>query len=179
MRILKWSLGLVLLLLVGGFLHWTLPSRDIVRIVDTEVARMDYRTTDATGDEVVRTRDVRFIEAVWPDGAPRVYRNEDTGWGWPFYFKFDSANLHAEAQSMVSSAEDPRWVIVTHYGWRIPMFSMFPNAVSIRPAEAPDQTLVPWFNMTVVALLIVGALVLWRILRIAFARLRGRRGSAP
>ena len=177
MRAGKWGLGLGLLLLVAGFLHWTLPSRDIVRVVDTEVVRMDYRATGATGDALVRTRDVRFIEAVWPDGSPRVYRNEDTGWGWPPYFKFDSANLHAEAQSLVSAAEDPRWVIVTHYGWRIPILSMFPNAVSIRPAEAPDQTLVPWFNMIAIALLAILALVLWRMARIAFARLRGRRGG--
>lgn len=174
MRALKWIVGLSLLAVIGAFLHYSLPSRDIVRIVDTEVARMDYRTTDAAGNEVVRTRDVRFIEAVWPDGSPRVYRNEDTDWGWPPYLKFDSANLHAEAQNAASTDDRPRWMIVTHYGWRIPVFSMFPNALAIRPAEAPDQTLVPWFNIVVLVLLVVGALVLRRVLIILGTRLRAR-----
>ena len=31
---------------------------------------------------------------------------------------------------------DPRWMIVKHYGWRIPIFSAFPNVLSIEPAEA-------------------------------------------
>lgn len=177
MRALKWGVGIVLLLLVAGFLHYSLPSRDIVRVIDTEVARMDVTTTDAYGEEIVRTRDVRFIEAVWPDGSPRVYRNEDTGWGWPPYLKFDSANLHAEAQSMASTAEDPKWVIVTHYGWRIPVLSMFPNALSIRPAEGPDQVLVPWVNIVLIALLVIGALVLRRFVLIGLARLRGRRSG--
>ena len=177
MRAIKWIVGVTLALIVGGFLHFYLPSRDIVRIVDTEVVRMDARATDASGERAVLTRDVRFIEAVWPDGAPRVYRNEDTGWGWPPYFKFDSANLHAEAQSLASSADDPVWVVVRHYGWRIPIFSMFPNATSIRRADGPEETLVPWFNLVLLALIVIGAGVLWRLARIGIARLRGRRAG--
>lgn len=170
LRTLKWIGGLLILAALAGFLQWSLPSRDIVRIIGTEVARMDYRTTDAAGNKVVRTRDVRFIEAVWPDGAPRVYRNEDTDWGWPPYLKFDSANLHAEAQDRISAAAAPRWVIVTHYGWRIPMFSMFPNAVGIEETDDPNQTLIPWFNIVILSLLVVGALVLWRLAILLFRR---------
>ena len=45
-----------------------------------------------------------------------VYRNEDTGWGWPPYFKFDTKNLQTEAADLISSKEEPQWVILTHYG---------------------------------------------------------------
>ena len=177
MRAVKWIVGIVLVLLVGGFLAFYLPSRDIVRIVDTEVVRMDASATGDDGVRVTFTRDVRFIEAVWPDGAERVYRNEDTGWGWPPYFKFDSANLAAEAKSLASTADDPVWVIVRHYGWRIPMFSMFPNATAISRAEGPEQRLVPWFNLVLLGLIAIGAGILWRLLRIGIARLRGRRAG--
>lgn len=177
MRALKWAFGLALLLGVAVFLHYSLPSRDVVRVIGTEVARMDFQTTDRSGNEITRTRDVRFIEAVWPDGSPRVYRNEDTDWGWPPYFKFDSANLHAEAQNLASSADAPRWVIVKHYGWRIPMFSMFPNAISISAAEGPDQTLVPWFNIILIVLLVIGVLVLRRIAIIVYQRIRTQLSS--
>ena len=81
---------------------------------------------DLTGDglpELVLTSNLE---------GTRVYRNEETDWGFPWYFKFDSGNLQAEAQSLVSSAEAPKWVLVTHYGWRIPMLSMFPNVVELK-----------------------------------------------
>ncbi len=46
-----------------------------------------------------------------------VYRNEDTGWGWPSYFKFDTANLQTEADDLSSTAarsqmggDDPLWL---------------------------------------------------------------------
>jgi len=151
MRYALWTLVAVLVLAVGGFLHWSLPSRDIVRILGTEV----QRRTEGSGPEgQVRVTDVRYVKAVAPDGAPRVYRNEDTGWGWPPFFKFDSANLAARADNAVSSEADPNWMIVRHYGWRIPLISAFPNALSIRPAAGPDQTLVPWTAIVVVVLLL-------------------------
>ncbi|MFW5678735.1 MAG: DUF1523 family protein [Pseudomonadota bacterium] len=164
MRYAKWTLIALAVAFVAGFVHWSLPSRDIVRIVDTEIRRSDMTGT-VEGREVVRTQDVRFIAAVTPSGSPRVYRNQDTGFGWPPFFKFDSANLAARAQDVISSEDDPRWMIVTHYGWRIPMISAFPNAVSVRPATGPEQTLIPWLNMALLALLAVVAFVLWRRVR--------------
>jgi hypothetical protein len=145
--------GLVLALAFAALLHWTLPSRDIVRILGTEVARSKAETTTQGGQVVSVARDVRFIQAVTPGGATRVYRNEDTNWGWPPFFKFDSADLGARAETLRSDEANPRWVIVTHYGWRIPMLSAFPNAVAIRPADGPDQRLIPWFNMGLLAAL--------------------------
>jgi len=154
----------ILLAAVAAFLHYNLPQRDVVQIVGTEVSREDVEQPDGT----TITRDVRFINARSEGGAPRVYRNEDTGWGWPPYFKFDTGNLQAEAQSM---AKSDQWVAVTHYGWRIPMLSMYPNAVWMRPAEGADVRLIPWFN--IVFLVLLAALV-WGIWR-RIQRFRNRR----
>src|SRR5699024_9254567 len=101
-------------------------------------------------------------KTVEPDGDPRVYRNEDNGW----YFKFDSSNLDTEASNMVSTEAQPRWVAVTHYGWRIPLFSMYPNALSMEQVSGPDAALFPWLNIIVVVILIVVILVLWRVFMI-------------
>lgn len=165
---LKIAAWMVALAVVAGFLHYNLPQRDVVRIVGTDVVRQDVQATDAQGKSVTRSRDVRFIYAKTPDGAARVYRNEDTGWGWPPYFKFDTADLAAKASDLVSTADRPEWVVVRHYGWRIPMFSMYPNAVSIRPATGPHEEMFPWFNLVVVTLLGLAALFAWRLLMLAF-----------
>ncbi|MEO1091513.1 MAG: DUF1523 family protein [Pseudomonadota bacterium] len=170
MRTAKWTVIAVLLAAIAAFLNWSLPSRDIVRILETDVVRRTEQVTTNEGAERSRTQDVRYINAIDTGGHPRVYRNEDTGWGWPPFFKFDSANLAARATDAVSTEEAPRWMILTSYGWRVPMFSMFPNAVSINEADGPDQMLIPWFNIVVLVVLGVAAFLLWRWL----GRLVGR-----
>lgn len=170
MRKIIWSLLVLLLFLVGGLLHWTLPSRDVVRILGTDVVRQQAVVSNERGEDITRSQDVRYINAVTPDGTARVYRNQDTGWGWPPYFKFDTANLAAEAQDAVSTAESPDWVVVKHYGWRVPLFSTFPNVLSIEPAEGPDQTLIPWLKIVVLVLLVAVAAYLWWWLHNVFKR---------
>jgi len=165
---LKALLGVAAFLLIAAVLHYSLPSRDIVRIVGTDVVRKDVERRDAQGDPVTVTRDVRFIYAKWPGGGDRVYRNEDTDWGWPPYFKFDTANLAAAATDLVSTSDVPVWVVIRHYGWRIPVLSMFPNALSLRPATGPDESLRPWFNILFIALMVLTVLIVRRILIILF-----------
>jgi hypothetical protein len=165
---LRAAVGIVAFLLIAGFLHYSLPSRDIVRIVGTDVVRKDVERRDAQGDPVTMTRDVRFIYAKWPGGGDRVYRNEDTGWGWPPYFKFDTANLAAAATDLVSASDAPEWVVIRHYGWRIPVLSMFPNALSLRQASGPDESLTPWFNILFITLLVLTVLIARRMLIILF-----------
>lgn len=172
MRYVKWTLLALILLTLGSFLQYTLPKYDVVRIVNTEVRRVDFGSNsifwshagsgDATGNV---NRDVFFIEAIRQNGKPIVYRNEDTGWIWPPYFKFDSANVQAIAQDFVSSQADPRWVAVRHYGWRLELFSIFPNATSIRPLGGPDERIVNWFNILFFVALAALFLWLWRVWR--------------
>ena len=172
MTYLKWAIRILLLLIVGGFLHYNLPDRDIVRIVDTNVRRVDFGANaifwqnSGAGDAVSTVnRDVFFIETIRPDGSPLVFRNEDTGWGWPPYFKFDTADLQTQARNLVSSESAPTWVAIRHYGWRTQLFSIFPNATSLKPVDGPDARLVPWFNIVFITLLVLISLTLWRLWR--------------
>ena len=100
-----------------------------------------------------------------------VYRNEDTGWGWPPYFKFDTSNLQAEAANLRSTAAEPDWVAIRHYGWRNELLSIFPNAVSAWPVAGPDVRMIPWFNIVVLVTLFA---VFWAI-RVRWKRFRENR----
>ncbi len=160
---IKWGLRILLVLIVGLFLHYTLPQRDVVQIINTYNKNtpiggnwMFYSIEDTgTGVETTAAiRDIRFIDAVFPDGqSVMVYRNEDTGWFWPPYFKWDSSTLQAEAQNLKSDKTNPQWVAITHYGWRLPIFSIFPNAVNVTPVDGPDVRLIPWLNIVILSFL--------------------------
>jgi hypothetical protein len=161
---IKWGLRILALVIVGLFLHYTLPQHDVVQIINTYNKNtpiganwMFYSIEDTgTGVETTATvRDIRFIDAVFPDGqSVMVYRNEDTGWFWPPYFKWDSSTLQAKAQNLKSEKANPQWVSITHYGWRLPIFSIFPNAVNITPVAGPDVTIIPWVNIILLVVLI-------------------------
>jgi hypothetical protein len=137
--------ALVVLTPIAAGLHYVLPRHDVVRIVNTEVRRVDASGKPVQGGERAdQTRDVYYIYAEKPDSRkPRVYRNEDTGWGFPFYFKFNSADVQAVAASI---AAEKGTALITKYGWRLQLFSWFPNAVSVRRWD-PAETVIPWFNI--------------------------------
>lgn len=156
---IKWIVGLLVLAVIAAALYYALPSRDVVRLVGTEVRLEAETRTAPDGSQQIFQDDVYFIKAISSDGAPRVYRNEDNGW----YLKFDSSNLDAKATNLVSTRDDPQWVVVTHYGWRIPLLSMYPNATSLEPAAGPDAVPFPWLNIIVIALIVLVVLVVWRI----------------
>lgn len=169
MRYFKWTAIATVALLVFGFLHYTLPQHDIARVVDTDVRRIDFGENSIfwaspdVGTEAALNRDVRFINTVRANGSTMVFRNEDTGWGWPPYFKLDSSNLQTEARDLASTSAAPQWVVVTHYGWRNEFMTIYPNAVGVRAVDSPDVRIIPWFN--IFFLIIVGLIAL-RIFRI-------------
>lgn len=144
MKIFKWIVGLALVLVIVLFTHYSLPGHDIVRIVGTDVTRQDSKSSKQN-DSAQTTKDVRFVNTIRPNGKVSVYRNEDTGWGWPPYFKFDTGNITAQAQAYEN--KDDLWVAVTHYGWRIEFLSIYPNVVKIKLVDGPDTQLIPWFNI--------------------------------
>lgn len=174
---LKWVFWGVFWAVILGFLHYTLPQHDIARITDTYEKRVDFGeisifwANSNSGNAAAPTnRDVFFIQAFRTNGKPMIYRNEDTGWGWPPYFKFDTSNLQAEASDLMSkrSASAAQWVSITHYGWRNEFLSIFPNAISVKPVSGPDVTIIPWFNiilLTVLAALFWGIWARWRKFR--------------
>ena len=184
-RYLNFAVMAIALLLVAAAAHYTLPQNDVVRVVNTEVRRVDLGETSRwfwarsdTGLSASDSRDIRFIETIRPDGDPMVYRNEDTGWGWPPYFKFDSANLQARAQDLISSREDPEWVAVRHYGWRSDIFSIFPNAVAVTPVAGPEVDIFPWrmvIALGVLVLIVLAVAVVLRLFRLAVLEPVGAR----
>ena len=170
MRYVKWTILFVLALFVFSFLHYSMPQRDIVRIVNTYEERQDLNDwtrmfwsvpDDQSG--TLSNRDVQFIQAVKANGKTMVYRNEDTGWGWPPYFKFDTANLYTEANDAKSTKDAPEWYAIKHYGWRNEFLSIFPNAVGLRPVDGPDARLIPWTNIIILIGLALFLLFLWRL----------------
>ena len=177
MRYIKWAFWTLVVLIIFSFFHYNLPQRDIVRIVNTYEERQDFGWNSIfwsgpnAGAGAAVNRDVLFIQTIKANGKPMVYRNEDTGWGWPPYFKFNTANLQTEAADAISSKAEPEWYAVTHYGWRNELISIFPNAIKIRPVTGPDVRLIPWAN--IVIFLVLGLLVLW-VWRI-WRRFRKRR----
>jgi hypothetical protein len=170
MRFLKWSFFGILTLFVLSFLHYTLPQHDIVRIVGTENRRMDlgenswFWAAPDVGTGSGASRDVFFINAVYPSGKTMEYRNEDTGWGWPPYFKMNSSSMNTEAKELQSTTAAPKWVAVTHYGWRNQLFTIFPNVIALREVAGPDTRIIPWVNiviLTFVALILFMARRMW------------------
>lgn len=189
LRYIGWVLRIVLWAAAVLFLHYVLPQRDIARVTLTDVIpnfQTDYPiffSQHDAGTAAQPTRPLRLISAerkqTWLFGLIRggdqtmVYRNEDTGWIWPPYFKFDSSDLQSEAEDLISRVEDPKWVVVTHYGWRIRFITIYPNAISIRQVEGPDAVLIPWFNIIFLSVL---AAICWAI-RVRWRRFRDRRIS--
>jgi hypothetical protein len=170
MRYVKWTFFSIIAVLLFSFFHYTLPQHDIVRIVGTENRRIDFGensffwASPDVGTSAGTNRDIRFINAEKPNGKIIVYRNEDTGWGWPPYFKLDSSNLQAEAQALISNDKaNTIWASITHYGWRNEFFTIYPNAISVKQVEGPDVRIIPWFNIVFFIVLAGVLFLLWRM----------------
>jgi hypothetical protein len=132
-------------LLIAGyvlFFIWSLPSHDRLRVIGTETRRGDVENSE--GD--MTSRDVRYVMAEDLDGSPRMFRNEDTGW-WPPYLKFDSGDVAAQAEIYATDASKPT-ILVSHYGFRIPVLSAFPNLLHMEVAK-PDHQPIPWLTIFV------------------------------
>lgn len=169
MKLAKHIPAFILLIVGALFLSYFLPDRDIVRIVGTDIKRFDidsdtpgWDKTDV-GTRDIGTRDVRLINAVRPNGNTIVFRNEDTGFGFPPYFKFDSGDVTTRAQELANL--DDQWVAARHYGWRIKMFSISPNVTSIKRVSGPDVFIFPFFNVVFIGLLLFLWIFLWLKIR--------------
>lgn len=145
----------------GAALYYVLPRTSTVQIVGVEVKRVDGESG---------SRDVYMIQTQDPrSGGVRVFRNEDA----LIYLKFDSADLQARAAAL-SRGEPPKTVAIRHYGWRIPLLSVFPNALSVRevgPDHRPSPLTTAGLALLVLLFAVPGAL-LWR-------RGRSRHGETP
>lgn len=137
-----------------GAVSYVMPHYSAGVVAGVEVKRADKdgiinKNNVADGP----THDVYFIYTHQPndDTKVQVYRNEDTRWGFPFYFKFNSADLAGMAQSL-----DKQLVQIKYYGWRIKIFNTFPNVVSIKPLSNVDSLSHPIFSYILYVILLIG-----------------------
>ena len=143
----------VVLLLVAALLHYALPTTQVMRVTDSESRFIGDTGTTATGENRTVARDISLIYAETLDGDGVVFRNEDTGFGFPPYFKFNAETLAARAQAISSSPEaDDQYALVTSYGWRIEFLSLFPNVTALE-RSGRDASHFPLFNVVFLALL--------------------------
>ena len=156
-QIIKYFLILVSLsffIVIGGVVNYAMPSYDETYVTGMEVRRMDKdgvisKSNPADGE----VRDVYFLFTESAPNKVMVYRNEDTGWGLPPYFKFGSADIQAKAQAY---ANEKQRVQIKYYGWRINWMNEFRNIVSIKPlleGETVAQPIVSYVLYGVIVLL--------------------------
>jgi hypothetical protein len=178
LTVIRWIFGITFWVLVAAVFHYTLPQTDIVRVTDTYEKRQDigenslfWAQADIGSDGTLPNRDVFFIQTRRAKGDVMVYRNEDTGWSWPPYLKFDTSNLQAEAADARSTADAPQYYAIKHYGWRNEFFTIFPNAISVRSVDGPDASKgIPYLNIFILALfaaVVYAIWVRWRRFRMA------------
>ncbi|WRA33519.1 DUF1523 family protein [Helicobacter pylori] len=144
------AIFLALMLLVS----YCMPHYSAAVISGVEVKRMNENENTPNNKEVkTLARDVYFVQTYDPEDkkSVTVYRNEDTRFGFPFYFKFNSADISALAQSLVNQQ-----VEVQYYGWRINLFNMFPNVIFLKPLKEGAEMSKPVFSWILYALLLAG-----------------------
>lgn len=170
---IKYALIAAALTVSGAAVHYAVPQTDVVRVVGVEAKRVDVEGASASGGTPA-TRDVYFVQAETIEGAsPMVYRNEDKF----IYLKWNSADVQARSQSL---AADQQLVAIRHYGWRVRLFSAFPNVLSVSPVETTYSP-IPLFFMTVLALVWGGMFLFYRKISNKFRSIgsnRPARGSA-
>ena len=166
------AVAILVTLVVAFGIFYAMPRARTVMITQTEVQR---RTTPSTASRV--TRDMLLIYATdYQSKKPLVFRNEDN----LFYFKFDSSDVASEAARFAKDTPDSP-VLVRYYGVRFPLFSAYPNALSLKAVPA-DYTHVPWIS--VVYLLVVLSVFLWagvklrKLFRAAKARVSKRPAAS-
>lgn len=165
-QIIKYFLILVSLsffIVIGGVVNYAMPSYDETYVTGMEVRRMDKdgvisKSNPADG----QVRDVYFLFTESEPNKVMVYRNEDTGWGLPPYFKFGSADIQAKAQAY---ANEKQRVQIKYYGWRINWMNEFRNIVSIKPLLEGETVAKP-----IVSYVLYGVIVLLFFLSVQLIR---------
>lgn len=149
MRNIIYSAISILFLIGAAGLHYYLPQVDVVRVVETEIKRVEI----PQGNTEQITRDVYQVQTEFLNGRPSVYRNEDAF----LYLKWNSADLQTRFSSFARSESI---VAVRHYGWRLTFFSMFPNALSVWEVDE-DYRHIPLGNLVILLFIVCGVAGGW------------------
>jgi hypothetical protein len=97
-------LAIVVLLSVAVYSYF-IPDTLRTRITDAQMTKVDRDFMIATEDRPLVNHDARYR------------------------LKFDSGNIQNDAVRLKG-----RDVLIRKYGWRIPIFSMYENVLSVKPA---------------------------------------------
>lgn len=121
------------------FFSYYLPSANIVTITgSSEVRRAGETNPEATAlPGKAPVRDVYQMSVLPETGDPVMYRNENTGMGFPWYFKFNSVDIQAHAQTLIQSKQ---LTAVVYYGWQINYLDMFKNVLKLKPVDSYDAS---------------------------------------
>jgi archaellum component FlaF (FlaF/FlaG flagellin family) len=149
MRKIGVAVAILIALLVAFGILYAMPRASVVMITQTEVQRREVPSSATS-----KSRDMLLIYATdYQSKKPLVFRNEDN----LFYFKVDSSDVASQAARFAKDSTD-KPVLIRYYGVRIPIFSAYPNAISMKEVPA-DYAHIPW--VSVLYLLVVLALFLW------------------
>lgn len=139
MRRIGVAFAVLVALFVAFNVYYFMPRARKVTITQTEVQRREAPPSTQGAD---RSRDMLLIYAAdFDTKKPLVFRNEDNF----FYFKVDSSDVASQAARLARDLPDGA-VLVKYYGVRMPLFSAYPNALSLTEV-ADDYTHVPWGSM--------------------------------
>ena len=111
-------IGIPVIVLVG-LMFTNLPYQWLTQRTYDNVLIKDKQVTTETDRE---TGKVTSTYLIYTDRG--VFRNDDAGW----FVKFDSSDFYGD----LDVGKTYRLKV---YGWRIPILSMYPNIVRMKPAE--------------------------------------------
>lgn len=166
-KFFKYSALLIILaihLCLAVAVNFFMPSYADLNITGVEVKRVDKdgplsQSNPADGP----TRDVYYIYTRNPENQKvMVYKNEDTRFSFPFYFKFNSANTQALAQAM---SNDKSLAQVKYYGWRVTMFDKFPNVIKLTKIDSPSELSKPYISYILYVLVLLSFIWFFQLVR--------------
>lgn len=126
----KFIIVALVVVALGGLWTYAGPATVDVKIIDTEVKRVGMGDTSK---DQYRIDTLRIS-----DGSTLVFRNVDAAI-FPPYMKWDSADLQTTARTYAKRDGTGPTVRIKYYGWRVKIFSVFPNATSLWVIEAAAQ----------------------------------------
>jgi hypothetical protein len=118
-RLLKYGLPLLLIASLFTNAPYQLLTQRTVESVTISDKQISTETEESSG-KVVSTYLIYTNQG--------VFRNDDAGW----FFKYNSSDVYG-------MLERGQVYDLKVYGWRIPIFSMYPNIVRVKPSAGASE----------------------------------------
>lgn len=153
--IVQWlrQLGVALLIFLVTT-YGVLVAGSLPRTVNVYVMRVEVGVSvDPASPHVARhgkDGGRRYLVTQTLEGEILRFRNDNTGWSWPPYFKFNASDL-AEQGSLFAQSKPPAPVALRYYGFRLGSSASYPNVVNltlVSPGPQP-RSYFNWFVLAV------------------------------